>query len=126
MLFFGPCTVKHNGVDIGKTTEGISISLDAVQRDLIGQYDIDEVVLGGNGTVNFYEWLSPITISDSTNLLGFNQMIFDGSPRYKITIYECKMLIDASSITIGTNAQNPFKTKFVFRPDSSGNVIKFE
>jgi len=126
MLFFGPCTVKHNSVDIGKTVGGISISLDTAPRNLIGKYNLNEVILGGTGNIDFYEWTGSITLSDSTDLLGFNDVIFDGSPRYKITIYECKMLIDTSNIKIGVNIQNPFKVKFVFRPDTSGNVIKFE
>ena len=123
MLFFGPCTIKHGGVDLGKTAGGISINLISHQRMPIGSYNPETLVVGGNAVASFYEWPNAIGISDSTSLLGFDEVILNGSPRYTITLYNCKILFDVSGISIGKNSYEPVKIKLVFKPDNSGNII---
>ena len=126
MLFFGPCTVKHGGVDLGKTFGGISINLISHQGSPIGSYSPEYTLVGGEATVNFKQWSSAIDISSTTSLSTWGIVLLDASPDYLITISSCKIIFDVSTMNLGVNQQSPVKLKLVFRPDTSGNVIKFE
>ncbi len=126
MLFFGPCMVKHGGVDLGKTFGGISINLISHQGSPIGSFSPEYFLIGGEIEANFKEWSTAIDISKSTSLSDWAIVLLDASPKYLITISSCKIIFDISAIAVGINVQAPIKLKLVFRPDVSGNVIKFQ
>lgn len=123
MLFFGPCTVKHGGVDLGKTLGGISIDLISYQGSPIGSYVPKNFIVSGEAIANFYQWPSTITLSGETLIYDWGIVLLDGSPDYLITLNKCKILFDMSSIGIGTNEHTPIKMRLVFKPDASGNII---
>jgi len=125
MIFYGPCTVKHAGRDLGKTFGGVSLSLKTVTRRPVGEYNVEEIIVGGEGAANFYSWPSTLSLNSTTLLYDFNQVILEG-PKYKITLYSCKILFDGDSMNFGIEEQKPLKAKLIFKPDAWKNVIKIE
>jgi len=125
VLNFGAATVTHNAVDLGKTTGGGSLSIvTAEQEQIKADFDVDEIILGGTGTVNFYEWSAAVSVSTTLLLHDFGVVIFTTS-EIKITLYKCKILL-AKELEFGVLKHKPFKVRLVFTPDSNGDVIKIE
>jgi len=125
MLNFGPCTITHNGASLGKTFGGVSLTLSTVEQNLIGRYGKDVIIVGGNGEASLYSWPTSITLNSTTTLLDYDEVILDGGDRFKVTLYDCKILM-GDSLSLGTNDQKAFKVNLTFRADTSGNVIKIE
>lgn len=126
MLNFGPCSVTHNNVSLGDTFGGVSLKVVTAKRYPVGRYDMEEFVVGGEGSLNLYSYGVSQTFADSTSMLGFAEVVLDGGDRYKVTLKSCKVMFDLDSLEVGENKQQAFKAKLIFRPDASGNVIKIE
>ena len=125
MFNFGAATIKWNGSDLGKTFEGGSLSpnLQVIEDvDIEGNLFYQEILNGGKGEINFYEWNDSISLSNDTTLEDWGTLEIV-MPKMTITIWEAKLFIDLDSLGFGTNNQKGFKVKFVFRKDSQDRVI---
>lgn len=125
MLKFGPCTVTHNGTNLGKTHGGFSLKLNTVERHNVGSMHPEFLVNSGQGKINMYQWESSIIIGDSTALLGFGEVILDGTPAYKVTLFDCKLMLN-EDLDGGTNEQKAFVANLFFQKDSNGKLMKLE
>lgn len=125
MLNFGPGTITYNGSALGDTFGGFSLKLNIAERQNVGSAHAERLVESGSGKINFYQWSSSILIGDSTSLLGYGEVILDGTPRYKVTLYSCRLLMD-ESFEGGKNEQKAFTCDLQFKKDNNGNIIKFE
>ena len=125
MLNFGPASVTYNTVSLGDTFGGFSLKLNSVERNNVGEMSPEVHVNTGQGKINMYQWESSILIGDSTSLLDFGEVIFDGTPRYKLTLYSCKLLL-SDTLEGGTHTQKAFVVDVYFKKDSNGRLMKIE
>lgn len=128
MLNFGPCTITHNSVSLGKSFGGVSINLATVEALPLGSFNKEVYVVGGEGVIKLFRYDTSITIttsSPSTELLDFATVILDGGSLFKVTLYNCKITLPPE-VSIGTNDQKAFNANLLFNADGSGNIIKIE
>ena len=122
---FGPATVTHSSSSLGDTYGGGSLRLEVAEaRKITSDFDYSQVIVGGEGNLNFYSWPSTINVTSSLQLKDFGTVVID-TTKVKITLHKCKILL-AGEMDFGTFDQRPIKTRLVFTPDSSGNVITLE
>jgi hypothetical protein len=127
MINFSAAEILFNGIDLGKTIEGGSItpSLQTIEYiDILDNFSYYEAIAGGKGVINFYEWNSTISLSDVTDLTDWGKLEIV-MPKMHITIWKAKLVMDLDDFTFGTFKQKSFKVKFVFRKDNTGKVIEF-
>lgn len=124
MFLFGPATVTLDGVNLGDTIGGGSISFNYVEWHPIGSLP-QKAITGGNGKVNFYHWTNSITVTGTSGTeLDSGELIFSGN-NFTLTLYDASLRLP-DNLSIGTFDQQPFTATFVFGPDSSENIIKME
>lgn len=122
---FGPATVTHGGVDIGKTHGGGSLTFKKiVETPISNDFGPKEYIVGGEGTLHLFR-LNSSSISASDNaesyLYTYNETVFD-MPFGVIRLYRNKIYWP-ESLTFGVNSQKSFDTKIKFTGDSNNRVI---
>ena len=122
MLLFGPATVTVDGTDLGDTYGGVSVTLEKVNTNEIGN---DRFFLtGATGQVNLYQLTSAVTLTQSDILLWEGELVFSGES-YTLTFYNAKLFF-GDSFSTGTFNQQAVPVSFIARPNASGNVLKLE
>ena len=124
MKLFGPLTIVHGSTTLPKTFGGVEINIDAMDNQALDPAQRDFIVVGGNGAMNFYEWPNSINADSTTLLMDYGEMTLT-SVKSKVTLYSCKIWLD-TSFSIGKNEQQAIRTKFIFKPNTSGQTFKLE
>ena len=76
------------------------------------------------GVLNIFEWPTTIDSDSSIVLMDWGVMTLT-SVKSKVTLYSCKIWLD-TSFAIGKNEQQAIRTKFIFKPNTSGQTFKLE
>ena len=125
ILNFGPSSILFNDNDLGKTIEGGSITPEVniiEDTNILGYSEHYEQLVGGEGSINFFEWNSDLSLEEDIGLTDWGVLKIN-SPKMKITLWNCKLFLDFET-GFGKLEQSPFKVKFVFRKDpSSGKIM---
>jgi len=123
LLNFGPCTVTRSSVDLGKTYGGVSLRLHLAKRTPVQtDYDQEELILGGEGEINFYSWPSSITLTSTTLLLDYAEVILTNA-NMTCKLKKCRIYF-SDTLEIGTLQQNAIKCRLVFTADANSKVIE--
>jgi hypothetical protein len=116
ILNFGPATITHNSVDLGKTSGGGTISLDVEQViELSGE--VREYITGGRGTINLFKLSASLTYDTSIDYSLFAPLIIAGTT-YVFTIPLAKILLP-SNYDFGDFTQRSVTMRFVIKPGSA-------
>ena len=121
---FGPTTIEFNGVDLGDTVEGGTISPSVKQMksvDILGNLFYEEELLGGEGSINFFKWATDLALESSVDLTDWGILTLI-SPKMYVKLWHCKLFLDFDT-DFGKLSQNPFKVRFVFGKDSNGKIM---
>ena len=123
MLNFGPCTVTRSSVNLGKTHGGVSLRLHLATRTPVqADYDREELILGGEGEINFYSWPAPLTLTSSTLLYDYAEVILTNA-NMTCKLKKCRIYF-SDSMDLGTLQQKSIKCRLVFTADATGKVIE--
>ena len=117
---FGPCTITHNAVDLGKTSAGGSLNIITTERviDLTDDSTCEPYVKYGIGVIKATELVAG-TIGETLILAEYASLILAGK-NFTITIPAAKLLWP-TRIVFGNNALNTFDIDIFFR--LSNNVL---
>lgn len=124
---FGPATITFGGLDLGNTVEGGHISPSTITLehvDILGNLFYEEELVGGKGSINFYNWAEDLELEDSIDLTDWGVLLIV-CPKMSIKLWHCKLLLDFDT-EFGKLSQSPFKVKFVFGKDFNGKVISIK
>lgn len=124
---FGPATITFEGTNVGNTVEGghISPSTRVIEDvDILGNLFYYEELVGGKGSINFFNWTSDLELSDSIDLTSWGVLLIT-CPKMVIKLWHCKLLLDFDT-DFGKLSQTPFKVNFVFSKDSTGKIISIK
>jgi len=114
---FGPATITHNSVDLGKTVGGGSLSLDVHSYVKLRTKEKVDIVYGGSGQLNLFSWDTNIQLTGDITLLNYAKTVITCTDMI-ITLYNNKFTIN-SAIMFGTYEQRPFTLDFSFMADDS-------
>lgn len=129
MIFnFGPAVITFNGADLGTTVGGGSISPSTrsfTDTDILGYTKDYEDMIGGSGTINFYQWNTDFEMIDDLGLTDWGELIIT-QPKMVITLWYAKLFFNGA-VDFGRMEQAPIKVDFKFWKDPvSGKVISMQ
>ena len=125
---FGPCTITHDGVDVGDSAGGGSLNIVTSERviETLDGPTCTPIAKYGTGTINMFLPIAGTIGADIVYTIGthatFAELIFAGEG-FTITMPSAELLWPIG-ISFGSNSLNPFGLGFFFKP-SSGNLITF-
>ena len=130
-VFFGPCTIQFDAVDLGKTVNGVSINInehDEVVECINETFNIN-YISAVTGVIHKFE-IEDLGVFDTlvkNNTPGI--LTFNGSS-FIVTITNAYLKFP-SSFSIGVNNLNPFDLRFFAGRDDSihsdaNPIIKIE
>ena len=122
MILYGPATVTVDGTSLGDTYGGVSVTLEKINTNEIG--NDREVLTGATGQLNLYQLSSAVTLSQSDIKLWEGELVFSGD-NYTLTFYSAKLFF-GDSFSTGTFNQQAVPVSFIARANGSGNVLKLE
>lgn len=123
MIKFGAVTITHGTTNLGKTSGGGSLKVITIPfHNIESTYNKDSLVIGVEGTVNFYSWPTSIIITNSLQLYDFGIVKLTNS-RITITLHACKIMLTEDIGEVGKNQHSPIKVLLVGKANTSGNVI---
>lgn len=122
MKVFGPVSITHSGVDLGKTYKGGSYQFTSIRKRKAGPTPtFDSIVVGGNGAIKLFEIAQGIVISDNLVFKEYGPLVFT-SPDIVITIHNAKIFLP-EKLEFGTSILTTFDLDFVFSADSQGRLV---
>ena len=125
---FGPCTITHDGVDVGESTGGGSLNIVTSERviETLDGPTCTPIAKYGTGTIGMFLPIAGTIGADIVYTIGTNstfaELIFAGED-FTITMPSAELLWPIG-INFGSNSLSPFELGFFFKP-SSGNLITF-
>lgn len=118
---FGPATVTHNGVALGDTYGGGSLSFNTTEEVLIDG-EIKEYITSGTGSLNLFQYDGSFDIDQNEEFSSYAVMTIVGT-QYSITLQSAKLLYP-EGISFGQNQQKAITLRFVFKADSNGDILQ--
>jgi len=125
---FGPCTITHDGVDVGESAGGGSLTIVTSERviETLDGPTCTPIAKYGTGTLRMFLPKAGTISSNIVYNLGSNptfaELVLAGS-NFTITMPLAELLWPIG-ISFGSNALSPFELGFFFKP-SSGDLITF-
>jgi hypothetical protein len=126
-ILFGPATILHDAVNIGKTFGGGSLQIKSITEELIGNtYTVSEIPYAVEGTINLFSGPGDTTLALTTLANVYNagvvEIIFAAGT---IVLYNAELKFP-SGLSFGTLSQNPFTLRVLATPNESGNIMRVE
>ena len=122
MRIYGPATITHNSVNVGKTSQGGSFQLNTVEWRTAGPLgSIEKVALSGTGVINLFELAQGYSIDDTLLWLDYAEL--------KFVMPNCTLVFPSAKLfrpedqDIGINALKVQKVKFAFRKVTASHLF---
>ncbi len=111
MLIYGPCTVKFNGIDLGKTYGGVTVNLDEADQsiDCIGETVSARFLKKVSGRIPLF-YGEAFALFDDTTKTSPGTLEIEGSS-FRVTIYNCRLKWP-TDLELGVLTQQTFDLRF--------------
>ena len=122
MRIYGPATITHNSVNVGKTSQGGSFQLNTVEWRTAGPLgSIERVSVSGEGVINLFELAAGYSLTYSQMWKDYGELKFVMPD--STLVFPSAKLFYPESLEFGINALKVLKVKFTFRKVTAANLF---
>ena len=122
MRIYGPATITHNSVNVGRTSQGGSFQLDVTDWRTAGPNgSVERVALSGEGVINLFELAAGYSLTYSQMWKDYAELKFV-MPNSTLTFPSAKLFYP-TDLEFGINALKVLKVKFTFRKVTAANLF---
>ena len=122
MRIYGPATITHNSVNVGKTSQGGSFQLNTVEWRTAGPNgSIERVSVSGEGVINLFELAAGYSLTYSQMWKDYGELKFVMPD--STLVFPSAKLFYPTDLEFGINALKALKVKFSFRKVTATNLF---